>query len=174
MDDAWWGASFLTEGGAAAVTLWERSLPGSLIVGADGKRFANESESYVDFGQMPTKRGTVPAWLVLDSRHRKHYLFMQLYPGRTPQSAIDSGFSVKAASLQELAARGGEGGRTLGTVERVNGFAATGVDEDFGRAAAPGVRQLLRRPAREAEPQPRADLPAAELGDEGLSRRPRH
>ena len=164
MDDAWWGASFLTEGGAAAFCLWERSLPGSLIVGADGKRFANESESYVDFGHAQLERGTVPAWLVLDSRHRKHYLFMQMYPGRTPQSAIDSGFFVKAASLQELAAQTGidETG-LLGTVERFNGFAA----HRGGRGLRPRplrVRQLLRRPAREAEPQPRADLPAAVTG----------
>lgn len=134
MDDAWWGASFVTEGRAAGFCLWERSLPGSIIVGSDGRRFANESTSYVDFGHAQLERGTVPAWLVLDGRHRKHYLFMQMFPRRTPQSAIDSGFLVKAESLQELATKTGidEAG-LLGTVERFNGFAASGVDEDFGR-----------------------------------------
>src|SRR5207302_259998 len=48
MDDAWWGASFVMPGGGAVFCLWERSLPGSIIVGEDGERFVNESTSYVD------------------------------------------------------------------------------------------------------------------------------
>lgn len=134
MDDAWWGASFVMEGGAAGFCLWERSLPGSIIVDSDGKRFVNESTSYVDVGHAQLERGTVPAWLVLDGRHRKRYLFMTMMPGRTPQSVIDSGFLIRADSLQELATKTGidEVG-LLATVERFNRFAVTGVDEDFGR-----------------------------------------
>lgn len=136
MDDAWWGASFLLPAGSAAFCLWERSLPGSIIVDERGERFVNESASYIDVGHAQLERGAVPAWLVLDGRHRERYLFAAMLPRRTPRWAIESGFLVRAASLPELAAKTGvdEAG-LLRTVERFNRFAGNGVDEDFGRGA---------------------------------------
>lgn len=134
MDDAWWGASFLTPSGAAVFCLWERSLPGSIIVDAGGRRFVNESTSYVDVGHAQLERGAIPAWLILDGRHRRRYLFTTMLPRRTPRSAIESGFLIRAGSLPELAAKTGvDQAGLLKTVERFNRFAASGVDEDFGR-----------------------------------------
>jgi 3-oxosteroid 1-dehydrogenase len=52
MDDAWWGGSIPspTPDGSAMFLVSERSMPHSIIVDAEGNRFANESESYVDLG----------------------------------------------------------------------------------------------------------------------------
>jgi 3-oxosteroid 1-dehydrogenase len=137
MDDAWWGASFLMPGGGAAFCLWERSLPGSIIVDDHGERFVNESTSYVDVGHAQLRHGAVPAWLVLDGRHRDRYLFATMLPHRTPRSLIENGFFVRASSLPELARQTGidEAG-LLKTVARFNGFASSGVDEDFGRGTS--------------------------------------
>lgn len=138
MDDAWWGASFLTPAGRAAFCLWERSLPGSIIVDQAGERFVNESTSYVDVGHAQLERNctvpAVPAWLVLDGRHRRRYPFLHLLPGVTPRSVVESGFLVRADSLDELAEKTRVDAAGLRrTVERFNRFAASGVDEDFGR-----------------------------------------
>lgn len=47
MDDAWWGPSVLNPDGSAQFLLAERSLPHGIIVDSSGRRFMNESESYV-------------------------------------------------------------------------------------------------------------------------------
>ena len=132
MDDAWWGASFLTPDGAAAFCLWERSLPGGVIVDRNGMRFANESMSYVDLGHAQLGTNSIPAWLIMDARHRNRYPFLNMLPRRTPKS----GLLLKADSLQELAAEAGiDANGLLSTVERFNRFAATGKDEDFDRGS---------------------------------------
>ena len=134
MDDAWWGASFLTPGGTAAFCLWERSLPGGIIVDQAGMRFVNESTSYIDVGHAQLGTDAIPGWLIMDAQHRKRYLFLNMLPRRTPKSAIESGFLLRADSLGELAERAGIDREGLsGTIERFNRFAATGRDEDFGR-----------------------------------------
>lgn len=136
MDDAWWGASFLTPTGAAAFCLWERSLPGSIIVDAMGNRFVNESTSYVDVGRAQLEAHAIPAWLVMDARHRQRYPFGTWLPRRTPREAIESGFLIKARTLDDLADKTGIDPTGLrGTVDRFNHFAATGTDDDFGRGA---------------------------------------
>src|SRR5690606_32252479 len=62
MDDAWWGPSVINPNGAAQFLLAERSLPHGFIVDSSGKRFMNESESYVDAGHHQYERdATVPA-----------------------------------------------------------------------------------------------------------------
>jgi len=120
-----------------AICLWERSLPGSLVVDERGQRFVNESASYTDFGHAQLERGAIPAWLVLDGRHRRRYPFTSMLPGITPKAAIDNGFFVRAATIGELAARTGIDADGLrATVERFNRFAASGVDEEFGRGAS--------------------------------------
>ena len=138
MDDAWWGPSVLNPDGAAQFLLAERSLPHGFIVDSSGQRFMNESESYVDAGHHQFERNetvpAIPAYLVIDSRHRSWYPFGMALPGMTPKKMIESGFFTKADSLAELADKLGidpEGLRT--TAARFAQFARTGVDEDFGR-----------------------------------------
>lgn len=138
MDEAWWGPSTLDPDGQMGFPVWERSLPHSIIVEQSGARFCNESESYVDAGRRQLDRDQVtpaiPAWLILESRHRKRYMFGSAPGGRTPQRWLDEGYFIKADTLEELARTCGiDPDGLAATVTRFNGFADKGVDEDFGR-----------------------------------------
>ena len=138
MDEAWWMPTLLTKRGPV-VLIFERSLPYSMIVDSSGQRFMNESQSYVDCGHQQYKRNEVvpaiPAYLILDSRHRKYYLLgMNMMPRITPKSAYKEGFITRADSLPELARKMGidEAG-LVATAKRFSQFAKNGRDEDFGR-----------------------------------------
>ena len=138
MDDAWWGPSVIHPDGTAGFLLAERSLPHGMIVDASGARFMNESESYVDAGHHQYERNAVvpaiPAYLVLDSRHRRWYPFGFALPGITPKKMLESGFMTKADSLEELAQTMGiDAAGLVATAERFSAFARAGKDEDFGR-----------------------------------------
>jgi 3-oxosteroid 1-dehydrogenase len=138
MDEAWWSPTFVFPEGARTLSVWERSMPGAIIVDQSAQRFVNESASYLDVGRAILERDrtvpAVPSWLLIDARHRRRYLLGTLPPAYTPRRLIESGFLIRAASLLDLAVQTGLDGRTLGgTVERFNRFAATGIDEDFGR-----------------------------------------
>jgi 3-oxosteroid 1-dehydrogenase len=143
MDDAWWGPTLVDPAtGIPAFVLWERSFPHSIIVDSTGKRFMNESASYIDTGHAMYERNeelgdegrAIPAWLIVDARHRNRYPMATLLPGMTPKSAIESGFITRGATLDELARKIGVDPEGLrGTVERFNRMALAGVDEDFER-----------------------------------------
>jgi 3-oxosteroid 1-dehydrogenase len=138
MDEAWWGPSVLYPGGVPGFFLWERSMPGSLMVDASGRRFTNESQSYDSIGRDMLKKRVEGAWLIIEARHRQRYVFGAMPPGRTPQAMFDTGFFLKADTIEALAGQCGLDPAALrATVERFNGFARTGVDADFGRGSAP-------------------------------------
>jgi 3-oxosteroid 1-dehydrogenase len=143
MEDSWWGPTVpLVD--APWFALSERNSPGSIIVNLSGKRFMNESMPYVEachhmyggeYGQGPGPGENVPAWLVFDQQYRDRYIFAGLQPGqRIPKKWLESGVVVKADTLAELAEKTGVPTEALSaTIERFNGFARTGVDEDFHR-----------------------------------------
>jgi 3-oxosteroid 1-dehydrogenase len=143
MEDAWWGPTVPLEG-APWFALSERNSPGSMIVNMAGERFMNESMPYVEachhmyggeYGQGPGPGENVPAWLIFDQRYRDRYIFAGLQPGqRIPKKWMESGVIVKAESIEVLAAATGIPAQALSsTVARFNGFARSGVDEDFHR-----------------------------------------
>ncbi|MFD6858043.1 3-oxosteroid 1-dehydrogenase [Rhodococcus sp. NPDC060090] len=143
MDDAWWGPSFPLTGGPW-FALSERSLPGCMMVNSAGKRFVNESAPYVEatHAMYGGKNGrgdgpgeNIPAWLVLDQRYRNRYTFAGITPGQPfPKRWFKAGVIVKADTVSELAEKIGVPASALTeTVERFNGFARSGKDEDFGR-----------------------------------------
>ncbi|MEH3130531.1 MAG: 3-oxosteroid 1-dehydrogenase [Mycolicibacterium neoaurum] len=143
MEDAWWGPTVPLVG-APWFALSERNSPGSIIVNMNGKRFMNESMPYVEachhmyggqYGQGPGPGENVPAWMIFDQQYRDRYIFAGLQPGqRIPKKWMESGVIVKADSLEELAEKTGLAADALkATVERFNGFARSGVDEDFHR-----------------------------------------
>lgn len=136
MDDAWWGASVPMPDGEAQFLLAERSMPFSLIVDQSGMRFTNESASYIDVGHDIIERNctvpAIPSWLIVDRRHRRRYLFAPLLMGG--KKLREAGAVVSAPTLDELARRMSIDPATLrATVDRFNGFARRGVDDDFGR-----------------------------------------
>jgi 3-oxosteroid 1-dehydrogenase len=144
MDESWWGPT-IPFPGRPWFALAERNLPGSIIVNGAGKRFMNEALPYVEAvheiykGQAEHISGAgashVPAWLVFDQRYRNRYIFAGLGPGQPfPGRWLKAGVVVKASTVDELAARievPADGLRE--TLERFNGFAESGVDEDFHR-----------------------------------------
>lgn len=143
MDDAWWGPSFPLTGGPW-FALSERSLPGCMMVNSAGKRFVNESAPYVEathamyggkHGRGDGPGENIPAWLVLDQRYRNRYTFAGITPGQPfPKRWFKAGVIVKADTVSELAEKIGVPASALtDTVERFNGFARSGRDEDFGR-----------------------------------------
>jgi len=143
MEDAWWGPTVPLEG-SPWFALSERNSPGSIIVNMSGQRFMNESMPYVEachhmyggqYGHGDGPGENIPAWLLFDQQYRDRFIFAGLQPGqRIPTKWLDSGVIVKASTLEELAQKTNlpiEGLRA--TIERFNGFARSGIDEDFHR-----------------------------------------
>jgi succinate dehydrogenase/fumarate reductase flavoprotein subunit len=139
LDDAWWGPTAIDANGSRKFLVYERSMPHCMIVDQTGERYFNESQSYTDAGhailERQQKNGrAIPSWLIMESRNRNRYLFGDMLPRRTPKVAMDSGFLVKADTIEELAEKCGIELQGLkSTLERFNRFARAGIDEDFGR-----------------------------------------
>ncbi|WP_322052285.1 FAD-dependent oxidoreductase [Paraburkholderia bannensis] len=121
----------------------ERNLPGCVIVNGLGKRFVNEAAPYSEF--VPAmyrdhaKTGAcLPAWMIFDARFRKRYPCGPIMPASMmPDTRIPESFKsllYRADSLDALAAQIGVNATGLHeTVEQMNGYAASGVDEAFGK-----------------------------------------
>lgn len=139
LDDAWWGPATLDANGARKFLVYERSMPHCIIVDQTGERYFNESESYVDAGHAILERHerngkAIHSWLILESRNRNKYLFSDMLPRMTPKKAVESGFFVKASTIEELASKCEIDLKGLqSTVTRFNRFVESGTDEDFGR-----------------------------------------
>ncbi|MEM4574025.1 MAG: FAD-binding protein [Candidatus Caldarchaeum sp.] len=139
MDKAWGGPVAITPDGRASFLLAERSLPFGFIVDQNGERFMNESASYVDcwrdiYNHQRKTSAAIPAWLIIDNKHRSKYLFGTLMPRRTPEKATSPQYLTRANSLEELARKidVDEKG-LLKTGQRFNEMARKGVDEDYHR-----------------------------------------
>ncbi len=152
LDLVWWAPTMkitLPDTGAeTSVTLMiDRAFPGSITVNQLGKRFANESLSYNDFGcamlQDNEKTGgaSLPAWMIFDTAFRRIHPSGAMLPAsvmpdhKLPRDWLGKVY-YRAQTLRELAQQIGIDAQVLEeTVDRFNGFAATGVDEDFQRGS---------------------------------------
>lgn len=121
----------------------ERALPGCIVVNGQGRRFVNEAAPYSEFVPVMYRDHeqtgcSVPAWLVFDATFRRKYPCGPILPSSVmPDRRIPAPFAdflLRADSLDALARLAGiDPGGLAHTVERMNGFAASGVDEDFGK-----------------------------------------
>jgi len=138
MDDAWWGPVFIDQKGESQFMLWERSAPFGFIVDSSGKRYMNESASYVDCGHWQFERNAeipaIPSFLITDARHRNYYLFGMMMPGITPKEVFESGMMFKADSITDLAHILEIDSENLEkTTRKFNQYASSGKDLDFHR-----------------------------------------
>ena len=113
--------------------------PYSILVDQSGVRYMNEGGSYMSFCQGQLKRHetvpAVPSWWIMDDKFMSTYMIAETMPGsKKPREWYDSGYMKKADTIAELAQLCGLPQAALKqTVERFNGFASKGRDEDFGR-----------------------------------------
>ena len=139
MDDAWWAPTFMPPGRAPQIVIFERGKPGNIIVDAAGQRFANEADPYNELVKQMQEAhqagaAAIPAHMVFDHTYRIKYPIGGMLPGVTPQRHIDSGFVIRADTLDDLARQAGiDADGLAATVARFNAMAAKGQDEDFQR-----------------------------------------
>ncbi|MHA2357798.1 MAG: FAD-dependent oxidoreductase, partial [Candidatus Heimdallarchaeaceae archaeon] len=140
MDDAWWGPSSKPLDELPFFHVGERGYPGGLMINKAGKRFTNESASYVvvvhDMYEKHSEEiPHVPCYFIFDQRFKSKYMFGLNFPGMEfPEKYYESGYVKTAETVEELAEKIDINATNLkGTIERFNEFARNGKDEDFGR-----------------------------------------
>jgi succinate dehydrogenase/fumarate reductase flavoprotein subunit len=119
--------------------VFDRSKPGIITVGRDGRRFVNESTSYHLFvsAMFAANRdgSTIPAYLITDSVGLKKYGLGMIRPGgRGLKPFLADGYLTQADTLGELAEKLGiNAGGLAASVASMNDYARTGIDLDFRR-----------------------------------------
>jgi 3-oxosteroid 1-dehydrogenase len=135
MDGAVWILTSRPPSGERYMHVLDLPKPHCILVDQKGKRYTNEAQSYMANGQALYANGDVPVWAIIESRHRERYPW-SFYAGSTPQEWFDTGYMKRADTLEGLAAQIDVPADNLkATVERFNGFARNGKDEDFGRGS---------------------------------------
>ncbi len=146
MEEAWWIPTSLVPGGVTQMILVERSLPGSMIVNAKGRRFTNEAGPFTDVVRAQYadhgKTGcSIPAFLIVDKRFRSKYPLSPMLPSYTPKKYIESGYVKVANTLEELAGKCGiDAPGLVAEVEKYNRYTTTGKDSDFHKGESPAER----------------------------------
>ena len=152
MTSAWWIPT-LSESGArwpdngapekdaqrSVPVLIERTLPHSLMVNGQGKRFCNEATNYSalagafhSFDPATYGYNNLPAYLIVDSQYRGRYPIASVMPGDPSPDWI-----VEAPDLAGLAdAIGVDAAQLEATVSRFNTHAENANDPDFGRGVS--------------------------------------
>jgi succinate dehydrogenase/fumarate reductase flavoprotein subunit len=119
----------------------DRAKPGLIAVNAAGRRFIDEAVSYHEFvvGMHRSHEAvpTIPAWLICDRAFIEAYGLGRVPPGRRSwRQLIARGYLVEADSLDALAAKIRVDAAGLrDSVARINRYAKSGVDEDFGKGS---------------------------------------
>lgn len=115
----------------------DRSKPGSIIVGPDGKRFANESESYQEFVGNMHQKGIQKAYYIADRTHLRKYGMGMALPWPYPiGNLLRQGYLISAPTISALANKIGVPLQNLEqTVSKYNSFASTGKDLEYNRGA---------------------------------------
>lgn len=142
MDGAWWCS--VTRGPDSDhpyLSIATKSFPGSIVVNQRGQRFSNESQNYMaymkeTFALHSEDNPCMPHYMIWDADFRKRF---RVYPLPDKDSNIPAGFFTEgflgiADTLEELARQMNiDPAGFCDTVEKFNGYAATGKDLDLQR-----------------------------------------
>lgn len=119
--------------------VFDRSKPGILSVGRDGRRFLNESTSYhlfVSAMYAADEGGShIPAFLIADAAAVRKYGMGMIRPGGADiRPYLADGYLTEGRTPEELAAKIGVDPAGLAdSIARINRFADAGEDADFAR-----------------------------------------
>jgi 3-oxosteroid 1-dehydrogenase len=125
---------------------FDHGRPHSVCVNGNGERFVKETIAYDQFGlaMIEDNQNTGASsviWHVFDDQFREKYssggfMLKSLMPdSKVPIHWWDH-YIYRADSLPELASKIGVDSQALcSTVERMNGYARTGIDPEFGRGS---------------------------------------
>lgn len=119
----------------------DRAKPGVIAVMRDGKRFANEGNSYHDFVQAMVKAAKpgeeIAAFLVCDHKTLRKYGLGCVPPFPMPLGHhLKTGYLMRGDTLEALAAKAGIDARSfVETVRQFNATAPQGHDAAFGKGS---------------------------------------
>ncbi|MBR0699784.1 FAD-dependent oxidoreductase [Bradyrhizobium diazoefficiens] len=119
----------------------DRAKPGVIAVMRDGKRFANEGNSYHDFVQAMIKAAKpgeeIAAYLVCDHKTLRKYGLGCVPPFPMPLGHhLETGYLMRGDTLEALAAKTGIDARAFAeTVRQFNATAPQGHDAAFGKGS---------------------------------------
>jgi 3-oxosteroid 1-dehydrogenase len=136
LDEAWWLPSVFVADPRARALGQGRQRPGAIYVDGTGKRFCNESNSYVEVGKAMYANKAVPCWQICDDGYIGRYVSgANPFQKRSiPEEVIEQGAVHRADTIADLARQIDVPADALEhTFKRFNEFAAKGQDPDFGR-----------------------------------------
>jgi succinate dehydrogenase/fumarate reductase flavoprotein subunit len=117
----------------------DRGKPGTLVVDSHGRRFVNEAISYHQFAleMLANEKSAIPAFLIADAASLRKYGLGMVRPGGWgTKAALADGYLSAGDSIEQLAQRLNIDPDNLrATVDKMNDYARTGHDPEFGRGS---------------------------------------
>ena len=171
LDEAWWlPMVFIADPGAASLGSG-RQRPGAIYVDGTGKRFCNESNSYVEVGKAMYANKAVPCWQVFDEGYVRRYVSgaNPLKKRSLPEDVIETGRRQACRHHRRAGTPDRCSRRYFGTdgqaIQRVRGQGP----RPRLRARPVGVQRLPRRSGVQTQRRARPDRHGAVLRRPGCS-----